>query len=68
MMAKLLDSCLSAAGSSGTEEMGQLVIMAGLRAPSYLMRQNKWGVVSYFLEAVIYRDESPKTIASVLPF
>lgn len=66
-MANFWMAVFNVAGSSGTEEMGQLVIMAGMRAPSYLMRQNEWGVVSYFLEAVIYRDESPKTIASVLP-
>jgi len=67
LMANFWIAVFNAARSSETEEMGQFVIMAGMRAPSYLIRQNEWSVVSYFLEAVIYRDESPMTIASVLP-
>jgi len=49
------------------EEKSQLVVIAGLRSAPYLIRQNIWDEASYFLEEVIYRDGSPKTIASVLP-
>jgi len=52
------------------EEMrggGRLVVQAGRRAASYLLRRQRWGEASLLLERVIKRDTSPGTMAAVLP-
>lgn len=51
------------------ESMGkdQWVIRAGLRSATYLIRQKKWTESAAFLEPVIQRDNSPRTMATVLP-
>jgi len=43
------------------------VIRSGLRSAIYLIRQKKWTEAAAFLEPVIQRDNSPRTMASVLP-
>jgi tetratricopeptide (TPR) repeat protein len=48
-------------------EDGRMVVVAGLRSAPYLMRQSRWGDASYLLENVMFRDESPSTMAVVLP-
>jgi tetratricopeptide (TPR) repeat protein len=55
------------AGSGGAEEQGHWIIMAGLRSAPYLMRLKRWSEASTMLEQAIIRDQSPETIASVLP-
>jgi tetratricopeptide (TPR) repeat protein len=44
-----------------------LVILAGQRAAPYLLRQRRWDDASPLLEQVINRDQSPATVAAVLP-
>ena len=46
---------------------GGLVTLAGRRAAPYLMRRQEWGLASTLLEQVLYRDQSPATVAAVLP-
>ena len=52
---------------SGEQEMGQLVVRAGLSSAPYLMRLKRWDEASILLGEATLRDRSPKTIASVLP-
>lgn len=66
-MATFWRAVFDAAGSGGAEESGQQVIMAGLRSAPYLMRQKRWSESTALLEQAIYRDNSPETVASVLP-
>jgi tetratricopeptide (TPR) repeat protein len=47
--------------------LGYLVVGAGLAAAPYMMRQQRWDDSSRLLEQVIRRDETPTTIAAVLP-
>jgi len=46
---------------------GWLVMQAGRRAASYLLRRQRWEEASTLLERAIYIDSSPATIAAVLP-
>ena len=46
---------------------GGVVTLAGRHAAPYLMRRQEWGQASVLLEQVLYRDESPSTVAAVLP-
>lgn len=46
---------------------GGMVTLAGRRAAPYLMRRQEWGLASVLLEWVLYRDQSPATVAAVLP-
>ena len=50
-----------------SEGGGGLVTLAGRRAAPYLMRRQEWGRASALLERVLQRDESPATVAAVLP-
>jgi tetratricopeptide (TPR) repeat protein len=53
--------------TSGKQEIGQWVVMAGLRSAPYLLRLERWAEASGLLEQAVYRDRSPETIASVIP-
>ena len=46
---------------------GGMVTLAGRRAAPYLMRRQEWGLASVLLEQVLQRDQSPATVAAVLP-
>ncbi|MEN9544083.1 MAG: hypothetical protein RLZZ598_916, partial [Pseudomonadota bacterium] len=47
---------------------GPLIIHAGMAAAPYLMRRQAWAAAGTMLEQVVYRDESPATLATVLPW
>jgi tetratricopeptide (TPR) repeat protein len=53
--------------SGESEEKDEWIISAGLRSATYLIRQKKWSGAAAFLEPVIQRDNSPRTMAAVLP-
>lgn len=67
LMAGLWTGLFQQASEKEMEQLGGLVILAGLRAAPYLMRLEEWGVASTLLEQVIKRDESTRTQAAVLP-
>ena len=46
---------------------GSMVTLAGRRAAPYLMRRQEWGRARALLERVLHRDQSPATVAAVLP-
>ena len=50
-----------------TESMGGMVRRAARSAVPYLMRQQQWNDSQWLLEQVIYRDQSPATVAEALP-
>jgi len=66
-MASFWRDIFATAGSGQAEEMGQRVIMAGLRSAPYLMRQKRWDEASILIHHALKRDRSPETVASVLP-
>ena len=49
------------------EETGWLIVPAGRAAVPYLLRLGQRGLALTLLEQVIFRDESPGTIAALLP-
>jgi tetratricopeptide (TPR) repeat protein len=50
-----------------SEGGGVLVLRAGRSAVPYLMRQHRWEEATRLLENVFRRDQSPATVAEVLP-
>ena len=53
------------------EEMrggGPLVVRAGRGAAPYLLRRRHWEKVSFLLQELLRRDQSPETVAAVLPW
>ena len=50
--------------SAGT---GRMIIRAGLSAAPYLMRREQWNSANIALEETLNRDDSPRTLAAVLP-
>src|SRR5712691_5940952 len=53
------------------EEMrggGSWIVRAGQSAPPYLLRRQQWEKVSFLLEQLLTRDQSPETVATVLPW
>ena len=50
-----------------TDGGGGLVVQAGRSAAPYLMRLQRWDKACALIDQVIYRDDSPATIAAVLP-
>ncbi len=50
-----------------SKEIGDLVAWVGLSVIPYLLRQNTWDEIGYYLQEVIVRDPSQSTIAAVLP-
>jgi len=46
---------------------GSMVTLSGRRAAPYLMRRQEWSLAGWLLEQVLHRDQSPATVAAVLP-
>ena len=60
----------AAFGAGVRQEMhggGPMILRAGRSAAPYLMRRQQWDAASTLLEQVIGRDQSPQTVAAVLP-
>jgi tetratricopeptide (TPR) repeat protein len=47
---------------------GSRIVQAGQSASPYLLRRHQWEKVSFLLEQLIARDQSPETVATVLPW
>ena len=47
---------------------GRLISKTGLRAAPYLCRVGRWEETSLLLEQTLFRDQTPVTVASALPF
>jgi hypothetical protein len=47
---------------------GPWIVRAGRSAAPYLLRQQQWEKVSLLLEQLIMRDQSPETVATLLPW
>jgi tetratricopeptide (TPR) repeat protein len=67
MMASFWMAIFIGARSSEDQGQGSWVIRAGLNSAPYLMRQQRWSEAAALLEQAIQLDQSPETIASVLP-
>jgi tetratricopeptide (TPR) repeat protein len=50
-----------------SEGGGGMVTLSGRRAAPYLMRRQEWGRAGAMLEQALQRDQSPATVAAVLP-
>jgi CHAT domain len=48
-------------------EAGGVVVRAGLAATPYLVRLGEWGAAGALLEQALLRDQSPATVAALLP-
>ncbi len=48
-------------------EAGGVVVHAGRAAAPYLLRRKEWGAASGLLEHALQRDQSPATLAALLP-
>jgi tetratricopeptide (TPR) repeat protein len=48
-------------------EAGRVVVHAGRGAAPYLLRRKEWAAASWLLEQALHRDQSPATVAAVLP-
>ena len=66
-MAKFWIAVFRMAEQKETEGGGVLVLRAGRSAVPYLMRQRRWGEATRLLENVFRRDQSPATVAEILP-
>lgn len=49
------------------QELGWLVLCAGRAAAPYLLRLQEWDTAGYMLDHVLARDQSPGTVAVLLP-
>ena len=47
---------------------GPLIVRAGRSAAPYLLRRQQWEKVTFLLEELIRRDQSPETVAAMLPW